>query len=106
MAAKPCRRCWRPDNFEPIQQRLPLGANLAEQIVEGFVALERRVQFVPGVEGLGDGLDLLEQRHVVRIERGKMRRAGFGELHNFARKIFNTGGALRPMFAQNRFRAL
>ena len=26
-----CRRCWRPDNFEPIQQRLPLGANLAEQ---------------------------------------------------------------------------
>lgn len=25
-----CRRCWRPDNFEPVQQSLPLGRNLSE----------------------------------------------------------------------------
>jgi thymidine kinase len=27
-----CRRCWRPDNFEPVQERLPLGSNLSERI--------------------------------------------------------------------------
>lgn len=26
-----CRRCWRADVFEPIQQRLPMGENLAER---------------------------------------------------------------------------
>ena len=25
-----CRRCWRPDSFEPIQQQLELGRNLSE----------------------------------------------------------------------------
>lgn len=25
-----CRRCWDPDNFAPRQERLPLGANLAD----------------------------------------------------------------------------
>lgn len=32
-----CRRCWRPDNFAPVQQKLPLGRNLAEhkEFVEG-----------------------------------------------------------------------
>ncbi len=26
-----CRHCWDPDNFEPRQQKLPLGPNLAEE---------------------------------------------------------------------------
>lgn len=26
-----CRRCWDPDNFDPRQEPLPLGANLAEE---------------------------------------------------------------------------
>src|SRR5439155_232716 len=63
-------------------------------------------RLVAAIDALDDGVDLLEQRHLVGIERGELRGAGFGDLDDLPRQDLDAGGALRPVLAQDRLGAL
>jgi hypothetical protein len=55
---------------------------------------------------LGDRLDLLEQRHLVGIERRELRLAAFGELDDLVASSSMPSRALGPVLAQDRLGAL
>ena len=57
------------------------------------------------IDALHDGVDLVEQRHGVGIERRELRRAGFGQRHHLVRQLLDAGRALRPVLAQDRLLA-
>jgi hypothetical protein len=58
------------------------------------------------VDALGDRLDLLEQRHLVGVDRRELRRPAFGDLGHAVGQRLDPLRALGPVLAQMRLGAL
>jgi hypothetical protein len=90
-------RLGHADREVPVARRLP-GPEL---VADGLV----RDHLVGVVDALGDRLDLLEERHLVRIER-REGRGPLRKLDDLARQVLDPRRALRPVPAQDRLGAL
>ena len=84
-------RLGHADRQLAVALRFPLPELLAHRLFGDHLACM--------VDRLGDGLDLVEQRHLVGIERRELRLAGFGQFHHLVRQILDPGRALRPVLA-------
>jgi hypothetical protein len=104
-----------PRRFGSVVKRiLRLGhADRQVAVARGFPGLQLVADALVGdhligaVDALGDGLDLLEQRHVVGIERREVAAADLGQLdHLVARSSMPFAPNLGPVLAQDRLGAL